>query len=310
MLKIILFGAGELGREALSFYGMENVEAFCDNDVSLSGSRISGKPVLSYEEFLNIRRDFKIVVSVGNENAIQDISSQLNSVGLDFSLYLEEKEKNMNKAVFTNVYSHEIWGKPRNGEKFCSGPGSYDEKIVLPYMEVLQNLILANKISSVTEIGCGDFWIMRKVMRNISNLQGGACSYCGIDIVEDVVRYNKKMFGNDNVRFLCMDASENVSLPDAELLIIRQVLQHLNNEAIMKILDKAKNFRYVLITEHIYAGEDVVYNMDIPTVGPIRLNKKSGVYLEKPPWNCKNIVHLLDIAGYGGSIRTSLIMNA
>ena len=109
---------------------------------------------------------------------------------------------------------------------------------------------------------------------------------------------------------MCMDASEDVALPKAELLIVRQVLQHLNNESIMKILDKATKFHYVLITEHIYTGEDVVYNVDIPIVGPIRLSKKSGVYLEKPPWNCRNIVHLLDISGYGGSIRTSLIINA
>ena len=175
MKKIILFGAGELGREALQFYGMENVEAFCDNDASLSGINLSGKPILSYEELLNSWKNFRIVVSVGHEEAIKDISFQLNSDGIEFSIYKDEKEKKRNKAVFSDVYFHEKWGKPRNGEKFCSGAGSYDEKLVLPYMEVLQNLIFANKISSVTEIGCGDFWIMRKVMENI--LSGGVSAH-------------------------------------------------------------------------------------------------------------------------------------
>lgn len=33
MRKLILFGAGHYGRDALSFFGAENVFCFCDNKI-------------------------------------------------------------------------------------------------------------------------------------------------------------------------------------------------------------------------------------------------------------------------------------
>ena len=38
-------------------------------------------------------------------------------------------------------------------------------------------------------------------------------------------------------------------------------------------------------------------------------HKKSGVYIEKPPYDYNNVVHLLEIESDGGIIRTSLLIN-
>ena len=194
-------------------------------------------------------------------------------------------------------------------EPFFSGSGSHDEKIIIPYMNLLLQIITNNKIRAITDLGCGDFWIMRHVLGTLDK-NNYAYFYNGVDVVEELINHNNKTFGRANVKFHCMDAAQDdTELPFGELLIIRQVLQHLSNADIKKILAKTKDFKFLFITEHIYDGADAIFNIDKSSSNSIRLNFKSGVYIEKPPYNYKNVVHLLKISQYGGIIRTSLIIN-
>ena len=134
--------------------------------------------------------------------------------------------------------------------------------------------------------------------------------YTGIDVVEDLIKFNTANFRHPNIRFLCRDAAaDDEPLPDGELLIIRQVLQHLNNADIKKILSKADKFKFLFITEHIYNAPDAVHNIDKQTDGSIRLKHKSGIYLEHPPFAYKNILHLLKVPSTNSIIRSSLIIN-
>ena len=138
-----------------------------------------------------------------------------------------------------------------------------------------------------------------------------AYSYRGIDVVDDLIEHNKKTFGDENTTFECIDVSQDgVMIPEGDLLIIRQVLQHLSNADIQKILQKSFRFKYILVTEHIIEGPNVIPNLEIPQVGfTTRGSIGSGVYIEYPPYNYKNVVHLLKIYQYGAPIRTSLIIN-
>ena len=177
-------------------------------------------------------------------------------------------------------------------------------------MNLLVSLIVYNDIHKITEIGCGDFWIMRQVLDFLSK-NNYSYNYDGIDVVDDLIEYNKNRFGSENIKFQCMDAADiSTSLPEGDLIIIRQVLQHLCNSDIKEILNKTKTFKFVFVTEHIYEGNSVVYNIENPGSGDIRLSHRSGVYLEHLPYNYKNIVHLLKIPQYGGIIRSSLIINS
>lgn len=195
-------------------------------------------------------------------------------------------------------------------EPFFSGSGSHDEKIILPYINLLLQIIVNNNVRQITDLGCGDFWIMRNVL-GVLEQNNYPYFYNGVDVVEDLIEHNNKNFGRVNVKFHCMDAAQDDNeLPFGELLIIRQVLQHLNNADIKKILRKTKDFKFVFVTEHIYDGFDAIFNIDKVSDNDIRLKLNSGVYFEKPPYNYKNIVHLLKIPQYGGIIRSSLIINA
>ena len=179
----------------------------------------------------------------------------------------------------------------------------------MPYINTLISLLTNNNIRNIVDLGCGDFWIMRNVLGTLSK-NNYNFFYTGIDVVEELIKYNANRFKHPNIRFICRDVScDNEILPDGEILIIRQALQHMNNTTIKKILSKTGNFKFLFITEHIFDAPDAVYNVDKQTNNSIRLGYKSGIYLEHAPFNYKNIVHLLKVPEYGGIIRSSLIIN-
>ena len=215
-----------------------------------------------------------------------------------------------NREIFSDIYRNEKWSK-LPGEKFGSGSGSHLEKVIAPYINLLLQIVQCNNIRSIVDIGCGDFWIMRQVFSALEK-NNYKYFYSGVDVVEELINYNAKNFGKQNVKFYCCDFAQDDFKIAGELLIIRQVLQHLSNADIEKILQKAAAFKFVLVTESIYDGADAIYNVDKVSDYKTRGDFKSGVFLEQPPYNFKNIVHLLKVQGKNGAgdiIRTSLIIN-
>lgn len=206
------------------------------------------------------------------------------------------------KKIFSYIYKSNVWG----GEKgnFYSGPGS-DEKVTKEYVSIVNTFIKNNNIKSVVDVGCGDFRVGALIWK-----QG--ITYTGIDIVPELISNNQKKFGSFNVGFKCLNAVTD-ELPDGEVCLIRQVLQHLSNQHIQTILHKCRKFRYVIVSEHIPKGLDVIPNLDMSASWDIRAIKNSGVFIEEPPYNIQTKT-LLEVdpshEGYSNSvIRTSLITN-
>lgn len=86
MKKLILFGAGHLGREALHNLGLNNVYCFCDN--KYYGGDIEGKSVISYNELLRIYSEYIIVITLNSVNT-QMVITQLESDNIsDYVPYL------------------------------------------------------------------------------------------------------------------------------------------------------------------------------------------------------------------------------
>ena len=217
-----------------------------------------------------------------------------------------------NSEIFSAIYAKGGWSRPVDGEKFNSGSGSHNEQMIVPYINMLTQLLMNNGIRNIVDIGCGDFWVMRHVLELLDQ-NNFNYFYTGIDVVEAVIKHNAETFKALNKRFICRDAAaDNEPLPNGELLIIRQVLQHLSNADIQKILAKATHFKFMLISESIYDAPDAVHNVDMNAGGSIRIRQKSGVYLEYPPYEFKNIVHILKVPDgnkRGVAIRSSLIIN-
>jgi hypothetical protein len=191
---------------------------------------------------------------------------------LDFkNLTLEES--------FDYIYKHRIWGA--DGTRPLSGWGSYGEWAA-SFVRVAAQVIKERGIRTVTEIGCGDFNIG-------SQLSGSVEKYQASDISSEIIRWNIDRFSDlNNVVFQQANACVD-PLPPADLLIIRQVLQHLTNAQIESVLQNVEKtgFRHVLIAEHVSSPEKAgAPNQDLPSQGYFtRLDFNSGVFIDQPPFS-------------------------
>jgi hypothetical protein len=187
--------------------------------------------------------------------------------------------------VFTRIYHENKWGG--NSGEYSSGSGSSDPS-VLAYVALIKNFIKTNNIKTVIDLGCGDFKVG-------SQLQIPGVSYIGIDIVDSLINHNQSSFGNSSVSFLCRDIIKD-ELPEGELCLIRQVLQHLSNQEIAGILHNTQKYKYAIITEH-YPGPSrhIVPNKDKIHNDSTRLLYDSAVYLDLPPFNAKVSGVLMDV---------------
>lgn len=185
-----------------------------------------------------------------------------------------------NKEVFEKIYSEKRWGSAKEVKrKFSSGDGTRDDIIVEKYINSVKEFFGPSAINlSAVDVGCGDFTVGSKIYKNFQY-------YFGVDVAPNVIEENRKLFNYNNVEFISADAtSEN--LPKADIIFVRQVLQHLSNADIINFLKNINGrFRYMVLTESISSSKKFKPNIDIITGPGIRIHKKSGVVLEEYPFN-------------------------
>lgn len=162
---------------------------------------------------------------------------------------------------FTATYAANEW-------RYGSGHGSLPINNV-PYIEFISNFIVRNDIRTVVDLGCGD-WQFSRFM------DWSKVKYAGFDLVEAVINENNNNFSSENVEFkLLRDLS---SIPSADLLICKDVMQHLPNRIVIDYIEFAfRKFRYILIT-----------NDDLPEQwlnGDIRAGNFRPVRLDRHPFN-------------------------
>lgn len=133
---------------------------------------------------------------------------------------------------------------------------------------------------NVVDCGCGDFNVGSQIRQYCSN-------YVACDIVPDLIERNKIRFSKFDVDFRVVNIIED-PLPIGDVVIIRQVLQHLSNEHIKQVVNKLRGYRYLILTEYIPEGE-FVPNIDQPTGAFSRLARgiQSGIVLTKEPFLLK-----------------------
>ncbi|MDB4297376.1 class I SAM-dependent methyltransferase [Flavobacteriaceae bacterium] len=204
------------------------------------------------------------------------------------------------KDAMNQVYELHLWGG--NSHDFYSGEGSYDSNIITPYIKEVSGFLklFPNKLT-VCDLGCGDFNVGK-------NLIDFAETYTAVDIVDKLITRNKDKFKADNLKFECLDIAEDV-LPQADCIIVRQVLQHLSNKEVEKVVSKLSAYKYIVLTEHLPNGQ-FKPNKDIISGQGIRIKKGSGLVITEPPFNFKAkeikemVVHNLD--SDKGIIKTTL----
>jgi SAM-dependent methyltransferase len=212
------------------------------------------------------------------------------------------------EQVFTNIYLGRKWGGDAEGG-LCSGAGSLEEDAVGPYIGAVRAFLERENLSScrLVDLGCGDF----RVGARLAPL---AASYVGVDVVRPVVEQNQAGHATDRVSFLHRDILRD-ELPEGDVGFLRQVLQHLSNDQIRTVLQRVgSRYPWVLITEHYPGrGVSITPNLDKTHGCDVRVGRKSGVYLDLPPFSLPSecLECLLEVPGAGmdeaedpGVIRT------
>ncbi len=148
-------------------------------------------------------------------------------------------------ATFTAIYENKVWG----GGSGASGPD-----LTQPYMRMLADFMRNNAVTSVVDVGCGD-WQFSKQMD-----WSGIC-YHGFDVVDHVIEADKKNFARDAITFQTMRSIDD--LPPADLVVCKDVLQHLPNQDINEYLEFfSSHYKYAIVTNDIFP--DAYTNVDIP----------------------------------------------
>lgn len=202
--------------------------------------------------------------------------------------------------IFAAIYRDGLWG---SGDEFYSGLGSHAAFVTEPYLKAVRHFLrsLGDPID-VVDLGCGDFAVG-------SQLRHSCNKYIACDIVPELIVRNRKKFAGLDVDFVITNLIED-NLPDGKLALIRQVLQHLSNEQIFRILIKLQRYEYLIVTEHLPAGTFIA-NLDKSAGPTVRTEIGSGIDLAEEPFN----VHanyktvLCEVYDATGCVRTTLYNN-
>lgn len=181
------------------------------------------------------------------------------------------------KDAMAQVYKMKLWGE--NPSDFYSGIGSHHPELVEPYIETVKSFLTSFETPLVVcDLGCGDFNVGKELVEHSGK-------YVAVDIVEELIERNRKMFQDENLEFHCLDIATE-ELPAGDCALLRQVLQHLSNREVKRVVSKLALYKYLILTEHLPEG-DFTPNKEIISGQGIRLKKQSGVDLLAPPFNLK-----------------------
>ena len=175
--------------------------------------------------------------------------------------------------VFDDIYRNSVWG-------FQSGPGS-DPVTAKPWIDIVNGYLSLPEVNKVLDIGCGDWRLGEQY-----NLEGK--HYIGIDVSDEALAIARKKAKHGAI-FMQNDAATMEWPDEIDLVIIKDVLQHLPNATIKivmnNILDRAK---YALICNDIGTGN-----------GDTHVGGHRGLNLQDEPF----LYPLTNLWYYGAQIK-------
>lgn len=152
-----------------------------------------------------------------------------------------------------------------------SGPGSHPG-YTATYQRWLEDFIRRHYVFSVVDLGCGD-WQFSKC------IDWGRVDYCGMDIVPSLIEKLNAQYGASKRRFKTVDPG-NLALPIADLLIVKDVLQHISNDKIHRIIRNFHKYKFILLTNDKWPDPEL-NNREIDARGYRLLD------LSAPPFSLK-----------------------
>lgn len=142
------------------------------------------------------------------------------------------------REIFTDIYDRKVWGDGSGGG---SAPG-----VAAPWAAIASRVIADLKPRTVLDVGCGDGWAS-------AGIDLGGALYIGVDPVESIVDYCRETHVFGNRQYLPADAITQL-LPDADLVLVKEVTQHLSDASVDQLLRKLERFPAILHCSAVTVG--------------------------------------------------------
>jgi SAM-dependent methyltransferase len=184
----------------------------------------------------------------------------------------------------------------------ASGIGSLPEATADYEAYVAAYLEAHPEIEVLVDIGCGDFQVGERILKRLPR----PVRYIGCDIASNVIAYDNQRFAGPFIEFHQLDITAHEP-PAGDIVTVREVLQHLSNDAVLKALQNLRSrFKRAIITEAVFL-EPSAPNMDMVSGRWTRDRMRSGVYVDLPPFNLKVIDECRTVFPSGEMYRTTLV---
>jgi SAM-dependent methyltransferase len=194
--------------------------------------------------------------------------------------------------AFRTIYCTHAW--PGQSK---SGAGS-DPGLTRRYRRFLADFFRRRGIRSVVDLGCGDWTSTRLI-------DWSGIDYLGLDVVPEAVEDNRERYGRPGIRFAVMDLAGDEDLPSADLAICKEVLQHLPNAAVERVIAKLGSFKMAILvndSQGNYVGNWGTLWRGRPFLGTnedIALGGYRPLKLREAPFNLDAQVMMRYRCGYG-----------
>ena len=147
------------------------------------------------------------------------------------------------QTAFSEIYRTAYWGK-----EHLSGVGS-TVSATAPVRAVIEKIVKEFGIRSMVDVACGDMVWMPLVLDNLRR-SGHPIEFTGCDIVPSLIEQHSRAYPGERFEHRDFVAQP---IPSGELIICREVLQHLNVRDIRSGLANisASGARLLLATTHL-----------------------------------------------------------
>lgn len=185
--------------------------------------------------------------------------------------------------IFDDIYRTNFWGG--------SGGGSREE-VAWPFAAYAEILMSKYSVRAVLDVGCG----AGSVGRMIQFEDVGDIEYVGVDVSSEAIA--RARLSNWNRRYLVLNPAEDV-MPFADLVLLKEVTQHLSNADIRALLANLARYPMVLHCSSLSAATHLCVDGDIETGKGFRSVRLAD-------FGCNNVTPVLEWQAFGGSYQMEL----
>lgn len=205
--------------------------------------------------------------------------------GRAFPTWFEARHR---RRAFQGAYGRRQWGLEK-GAEFFSGAGSRGACANV-YVEHISRIIESRSRESdrpltVVDLGCGDFSVGRELLKRTESMR-----YIGCDIVPELIQAHTANVKDPRASFQELDIVAG-GLPDGDICLVREVLQHLCNSDVSRVLKKLGKYKDVYITEARPVTPEGPPNPDKPSGPGVRWDWRTGrgrgIELDQPPFGLR-----------------------